>query len=100
MSDFHCTCVARGVVNRCPFHHQFRIAGCDFHVHHLGGVVVVHGHRHAVDRDGVVVGVCARRAVGQRDRIVREYRRRWTAVTVTVWAVSQFSDVKVSEGGL
>ena len=66
--------VARGVVHCRPGHHQLRVARDDPHPHHLRGVVVVHRHRHAGDRDAAVAAVRARRAVGQRDRIVRGVR--------------------------
>ena len=66
--------VARGVVHRRPVHRQPRVARRDRHPRDLRGVVVAHRHRHLVDRDAAVVVVRARRAVGQRDRIVRRVR--------------------------
>ena len=66
--------VARGVSHRRPVNHQPRVARCDHHPRNLRGVVVFDRHHDAADRDPVVVGVRARRAVGKRDRIVRGVR--------------------------
>ena len=66
--------VARGVGHRRPVNHQPRVARCDRHSRHLRRVVVFNRHHDAADRDPAVVTVRARRAVGKRDRIVRQVR--------------------------